>query len=155
MRELSWWIEWPIGVVRTGVVFLVAVAAAAALVKYPELLRERGEAAANGNALSYADREIAGGNGLVGDQQAVYQARARIPRDETYRVEVGEGYRGDTDLAAAYVGDFYTYFLMPRRPAEDAPWIICYGCDLTRYGSAAEVVWRNEEEGISLVRLRG
>lgn len=153
MQRLSWWLEWPVGAIRVGVVFLVGVAALAVVLRYPALVREVDRDASRNSALSYADREIAGGNGLVADQTALYEARARIPEDETYHVAVSTGYEGGSDLTVPYVESYYLYFLMPRRPAEDAPWLICYGCDLEQYGSRAEVVWESDE-GISIARIR-
>lgn len=153
MQRLSWWLEWPVGAIRVGVVFLVGVAALAVVLRYPALVREVDRDASRNSALSYADREIAGGNGLVADQTALYEARGRIPEDETYHVAVSTGYEGGSDLTVPYVESYYQYFLMPRRPAEDAPWVICYGCDLEQYGSRAEVVWESDE-GISIARIR-
>ena len=153
MQRLSWWLEWPVGAIRVGVVFLVGVAALAVVLRYPALVREVDRDASRNSALSYADREIAGGNGLVADQTALYEARGRIPEDETYHVAVSNGYEGGSDLTVPYVESYYQYFLMPRRPAEDAPWLICYACDLEQYGSRAEVVWESDE-GISIARIR-
>lgn len=153
MQRLSWWLEWPVGAIRVGVVFLVGVAALAVVLRYPALVREVDRDASRNSALSYADREIAGGNGLVADQTALYEARGRIPENETYHVAVSTGYEGGSDLTVPYVESYYQYFLMPRRPAEDAPWVICYGCDLEQYGSRAEVVWESDE-GISIARIR-
>jgi hypothetical protein len=150
MRSASWWIEWPKGPLRVGVLFLVATAAIAVVIAYPRLLRELGSDASRNSALSFADRDIAGGNGLVADQAAVYAARGLIPDDETYKVVVGPGYEGGSDLTEGYVGSYYRYFLLPRRPAEDAPWIVCYGCDLSSY--TAKVVWK-DDEGISIARV--
>ena len=152
MTRLSWWLEWPAGPLRVGVVFLVAVAAVSALSSYPGLLRQFGRDASRGSALSFADRDVAGGNGLVADQPAVYAARGLIPEDATYHVAVSPDYEGGNDLTVRYVDSFYRYFLMPRRPAEDAPWVVCYGCDLGEYGASAEVVWQGDE-GISIVRV--
>ena len=88
-RPVSWWIEWPVGIVRIGVVFLVAAATVAVVVRYPPVLRELGDGTRTETVrLSYADREIAGGNGLVVDQLAVYAARGLIPDDATYHVAV-------------------------------------------------------------------
>ena len=151
MHSASWWVEWPVGPIRVGVVFLVATAAIAVVVTYPRLLRELGDNASRNSALSYADRDIAGGNGLVADQVAVYAARGLIPNDETYRVDVGPNYEGGTDLTSAHVAGYYRYFLLPRRPAEDAPWIVCYGCDLSRF-ARADIVWK-DEDGISISRV--
>jgi hypothetical protein len=153
VHRLSWWLEWPAGLIRVGVVFLVVVAALAVVVRYPAVLRELGREASNSSSLSYADREVAGGNGLVDDQAALYEARGRIPENETYHVAVGADYEGGSDLTVPYVESYYQYFLMPRRPADKAPWLICYGCDLQQYGSRAEVVWESAE-GISIARIR-
>ena len=140
MRSASWWIEWPNGPIRVGVLFLVATAVIAVAVSYPHVLRELGDDAAANSALSYSDREIAGGNGIVVDQSAVYAARSLIPRDASYHVAIGPDYTG-LALTREHVASYYRYFLMPRRPAESASWIVCYGCDRSAYGDGAEVVW--------------
>jgi hypothetical protein len=152
VRQLEWWLEWPAGLVRVGVVFLVGVAALAAVVGLPRDLRELGRDASRNSALSFSDREIAGGNGVVADQTAVYVARSRIPEDEPFHVAVGPGFVGGTELTVPYVESYFQYFLMPRRPAEGAPWIICYGCDLAEYASA-EIVWDNGQ-GIAIARIQ-
>lgn len=152
MRDLSWWLEWPAGVVRVGVVFLVGATLIAVAYRYPAVLRQADRDATSNSRLSYADREIAGGNGLVVDQTAVYAARGLIPEDARYKVVVNPGFQGGTAETVRFVDSFYRYFLMPRRPAESAPWVICYACDLEEYGSRAEVVWEGES-GISIVRI--
>jgi hypothetical protein len=150
---LSWWFEWPAGIVRSGVALLIAVTVVAVGARYPGALRQAGRDAAQNSALSFADREIAGGNEVVADQQAVYEARARIPEDDTYHVAVGPDFTGGSDLTVPFVESYYRYLLMPRRSADDAPWVICYGCDLEQYGSRAEVVWESDE-GIAIARIR-
>ncbi len=153
MRRLSWWLEWPLGPVRVGVAFLVAVAALAVVVSYPGVFQELDREASKNGSLSFADREIAGGNGLVADQTAVYAARGLIPMSETFHVVVNPLYDGGSDLTVQHVESYYRYFLMPRRPAEDAQWIICYECDLGQYDGRAEVVWEGTE-GIAIARMR-
>jgi hypothetical protein len=146
---------WPerLGVVRVGVAVIVAIASVAVLVAYPSLIRDVGSEAEANDALSFPDREVAGGNGIVVDQAAVYAARALIPEDESYHVAVGAGYEGGTDLTRDHVASYYRYFLMPRRPVEGgASWIVCYGCDLSEYGPAAEILWRADDD-ISIVRV--
>jgi hypothetical protein len=152
MRRLSWWLAWPAGTVRIGVVFLVGVAVVAVVVRYPAVFRELDREAAKNSSLSYSDREIAGGNGLVADQIAAYAARGLIPENETYRIVVGADFAGGSDLTVPYVDSYYRYFLMPRRSAEDAQWIICYECDLARYDGRAEIVWEGSE-GIAIARM--
>lgn len=151
MKSLQWWSEWPAGPIRLGVVLLVVVTTATSLWRYPEVVGDLGESASRNSALSYTDREIAGGNDVVQNQRAVYEARARIPQTAAYRVAVGDALEPESPLTIPYVASFYHSFLVPRRPAENAPWVICYGCDLDAYGPDAEVVW-SDGEGISIVR---
>jgi hypothetical protein len=152
-RQLSWWLEWPAGSFRIGVVFLVAVTAVAVLLAYPGIVRDSDRGSSSNSSLSFADRDVAGGNALVADQAAVYEARGRIPENASYHVSVADDYEGGTELTVPFVASFYRYFLMPRRQAEDAPWVICYGCDLDAYGSRADVVWESPE-GIAIARVR-
>lgn len=154
MRRLEWWTEWPRGPLRTGVVLLAALTAVTAAWRYPGVARDLGETATANSRLSYADREIAGGNAVVEDQSAVYEARARIPADATYHVAVGDAFEPESPLTVPYVASFYLSFLIPRRQAEGGPWVICYGCDVDAYGSDTQVLWSNDE-GISILRRPG
>ena len=142
----------PLGVLRVGVVFLIAVTLVAAAIRYSQAVRHLGEAAARNSALSYSDREIAGGNSVLPDQAAAYVARGLISKDETYHVAFGADYAGGTPLTRPFAESYYLYFLMPRRPSDDARWLICYGCDLAEYGDRAKVVWRGPDE-VSIVRV--
>lgn len=152
MQRISRWNNRSTGGVRVGVVLLACVALIAVVGRYPGVMRDAERDASRNSLLSYADREVGGGNGLVGDQAALYVARARIPADSTYHVAVSPAFKRGSELTVPFVESFYTYFLMPRRPTDDAPWVICYGCDLAQYGSRAKVVWESDE-GISIVRL--
>lgn len=152
MRDFAWWTEWPRGMLRLGVVFLVATTLVAVVVRYPSVVHELGDEASRNSALSYADRDVAGGNGLVVDQAAVYAARAIIPRDEAFNVVVDPDYAAGSDLTVPFVASYYRYFLVPRRMAEGAPWVICYGCDLGEYGDRVEVVWAGSDD-ISIARV--
>lgn len=151
MRSASWWIEWPTGPIRIGVLLLLATTVVAVVAAYPGVLRDLGDEAERNSAQSYSDREIAGGNGIVVEQAAVYEALALIPEDASYHVAVGPDYVGE-ELTRDHVAGYYRYFLMPRRPAEAAPWVICYGCDLAEYGPDADVLWRGDED-VSIVRV--
>ena len=152
MTRLDWWLEWPVGPIRLGVAFLVAVTALAVAIRYPSLFAEMNRQASANSNLSYADRDIAGGNGLVVDQAAVYAARALIPEDATYHVSVNPEFAAGSELTVPFVDSYYRYFLLPRRPAESAPWIICYGCDLGPYGDRGQVIWEGEDD-VSIVRV--
>ncbi|HET9437347.1 MAG TPA: hypothetical protein VFO64_04025 [Gaiellaceae bacterium] len=152
MRELAWWTEWPAGMIRVGVIFVVAVTTLAGLVRYPSVLRELGAEASNNSSLSYSDREVAGGNGVVAEQAAVYAARALIPAGEAFNVVVSERFDGGSELTVPYVASYFRYFLVPRRLSEGAPWLVCYACDLSEYGDRAEIVWSSDDD-ISIVRI--
>jgi hypothetical protein len=152
VRSSSWWTEWPAGPVRLGVAFLVAAATIAAVVTYPGLMRESDDEASTHSAQTWIDRAVAGGNGIVANQQAVYAARALIPVDSTYHVAIAPDYTGGDELTQGHVASYFRYFLMPRRPDEGAPWIVCYGCDLAEYGPNAEVLWRGDED-IAIVHV--
>jgi hypothetical protein len=151
-REPSSWLEWPDGVLRAGVVFLVAVTAVTVGIRYSQVVRDLSGTASHNSALSFSDREIAGGNAVIPDQTAAYEARGLIPVDETYHVAFGADYAGGTPLTRPFAESFYLYFLMPRRPSDDARWLICYGCDLAEYGHRAKVVWRGPDD-VSIVRV--
>ena len=137
---------------RTGVTAVVAVTAAVATIYYVKAVSQLGDTAASNSSLSYDDREIAGGNSLIVDQGAAYEARALIPPHAMYRVEIGTRLRDSTELTK-YAGDWFRYFLMPRRPGADAQWLICYGCDTSALGGSYVVRWR-DEQGISIGELR-
>jgi len=137
---------------RSAVLACVAVATVAVIGRYPEALSELTDTARANALLSFADREIAGGNAVIPDQQAMYEARARIPVDASYEVAVGVPVKGWSSLTADYAQGYTTYFLLPRRPVVGAPWVICFNCDRKRY--RGDVVWK-DVEGVSIIRRSG
>ena len=142
-----------IGIARAGVVLCVGLSVALSAIYLPRALSDFGDVASNNSALSFSDREIAGGNGIVVDQEAVYEARALIPHDGRYRVVTGSGLKNPTSLTLPFVESWYRSFLMPRRPAADARWIICYGCDVSKLGGPYRLLWQ-DADGISVGKLR-
>ena len=133
-------------------VLCLALALTVVAIRYPKALSQLGDSASSNSSLSFEDREIAGGNSIVLDQRAAYEARARIPVTDSYRVVVGPNLRRKTDLTEGFVASWLTYFLMPRRPLDGARWVICYGCDPSTLGSRSEVRWQ-DDDGISIRRL--
>jgi hypothetical protein len=138
---------------RLGVVLCIAAALGVGLIYYGKALRQLDNTASSNSALAYDDREIAGGNSVIVDQAAAYEARALIPVGTAYRFAIGSGLREQTDLTEKYAGDWFRYFLMPRRQRVDARWVICYGCDLATLGASYDVRWR-DADGISIGQLR-
>ena len=141
-------------VVRGGVVACVCTAVVFSFVYLVRAVDRLGEAADANAAANYDDREFAGGNSLVVDKRALYQARALIPEDGLYRVVAGPRVEGATELTEPYIDQYARYFLMPRRPSAEAEWILCYGCDPAALDRPAEVVWENGG-GISILRVTG
>jgi len=130
----------------------VAVALGYGLVYLVQAVDRLGDDASRNAALNFDDREFAGGNSVVVDKRALYEARAVIPDDGTYRVVAGPGVEGATEFTEDYIDQYARSFLMPRRQTSDAPWILCYGCERSALGDSAKVVWDNGA-GISLVRV--
>lgn len=141
-------------VVRGGVVACVCAVVVFSVVYLVRAVDRLGEAADVNAAANYDDREFAGGNSLVVDKRALYQARALIPEDGLYRVVAGPRVEGATELTEPYIDQYARYFLMPRRPSAEAEWILCYGCDTAGLDRSAEVVWENGG-GISILRVTG
>ena len=149
--ELAHFLEWPHGIARLGVVLCAGVAVIFSAVYLWRAVDTLGDTAGRNAALNFDDREFAGGNSLVVDKRALYEARALIPEDGSYRVATGPGVEGATELTEPYIDQFARSFLMPRRPKPDASWILCYGCDVSELGPGVEVVWENGA-GIALAR---
>jgi hypothetical protein len=141
-----------LSVAQLGVVLVVFVSSVFGLVYFVKALTRLDDVATANDMLSFSDREIAGGNSIVVDQQAAYQARALIPRSDSYRVVTGGTVKGATPLTLPFVESWYRYFLMPRRPAADARWIVCYACDVSKLSGPFTVIWR-DKNGISIGRV--
>jgi hypothetical protein len=140
-----------IGFSRLATIVYVIAALALGVVYYVKGLSKLGDDASRSSSQTFEDREIAAGNSILVDQRVAYEARALIPEGEPYRVMTGPHLRERTELTAAYVGSWFTYFLMPRRPSTDARWILCFGCEPSRL-AGYEVRWQNRK-GISIGRL--
>ncbi len=131
----------------------VALSVAFGVIYLVKAVDRLGEDAERNAALNYDDREFAGGNSVVIEKRALYEARALIPEDETYRVVTGPRLVGATSLTRDYIDQYARYFLLPLRPAGDARWIICYGCELSELGPGLEVLWR-DDAGTAIGRLK-
>jgi hypothetical protein len=141
----------PSGIARLVVVFCVAVTLAALAWRYPQAFVDANRTARANAVLDHVDRELGGGNSVLPTQSIAIEARGRIPSDESFEVSVGEPQEGWDELATPDALDTYMrYFLLPRRHADGAPWIICFACDRAAYPGAA-VVWEGDE-GVAIMR---
>ena len=145
-------LEWPDGTRRLAVLACVAILVAALVDHYPDAVRDADARATSNAALSYADREFAGGNSVVADQGGLYELRGLMPLHGTYTVSVGAPVDGWTDLTAPFVTWFARMFMLPRHEADDAPWVLCYACDPADH-SGFETVYTGSD-GISILRRR-
>jgi hypothetical protein len=132
------------------IAYCAAVMLVAIVVLYPDAFREANESARANARLDLLDREFGGGNSVIPDQGLLVEARGRIPEDGTFAVAVGERQPGWTDLTATFAETYSRFFLLPRRAAGDAPWILCFACDRSAY-PGAEVVWEGDD-GLSILR---
>jgi hypothetical protein len=142
-------------VVRVGVVVCICTAAVLGIVYFVRAVDRLDDAARANAAENFDDREFGGGNSIVADKRALYEARELIPENGRYRVVAGpNSVDGATELTLPYIDQFARYFLMPRRPAADAEWILCYGCDHSELDPSLQTVW-DGGNGISILRAPG
>ena len=139
-----------VGVRRLVVAYWLLVVLVAVLVRYPEAFRDANRSARANAELDLLDRNVGGGNSVIPDQRLLFEARGRIPPGGTFAVALGAAHAGWTDLTATYAETFLRYFLLPRRAAPDAPWILCFACDPSAYPGAS-VVWQGDD-GLSILR---
>ena len=140
-------------IARFLVVFSAVVASVVVAQGALDALRDAASRTREEHGRSWADREIGGGNGIVVDQTAAFEARARIPPDESFEVIVGKPGPTWDEFVVGSVKTFYKGYLIPRRFEEGAPWVLCYGCDIASLGDV-EVVWQDDEE-VSILRRNG
>ena len=141
---------WSVQRRKLSVLLAILLAMTIASLYYAKALSRLDRRADSNSALSFSDREIAGGNSVLIDQEAAYEAAALIPSSSTYRVLTGDRLRNPTPLTRSLVDGWFKYFLMPRRPAADARWTVCYGCDLSALVPPGHIRWRDANE-ISII----
>lgn len=137
---------------RLVVVSWLLLVLVALVVRYPQAFRDANRSARENAALDVLDLEVGGGNSVIPDQRLLYQARGRIPWRGTFAVAIGEPEVGWTDLTSTFAETYLRYFLLPRREAPDAPWVLCFGCDRSAF-PGARAVWIGED-GLSILRRR-
>jgi hypothetical protein len=124
---------------RAAVVACASAALVVGVLGAVDGLLEQGERAGENARRDWAEREFGGANSLGADKEALYAARALIPPGSSYRLLLGDPIPGGNELSARGLPDFTRHFLLPRRPAEQAEWVICYGCDPAALGDYTPV----------------
>ena len=159
-RERDWadvvggLLEWPHGLARLAAASCAVVAIAVLLYEVPHAVHTLGSEAHANASLSFADRDIAGGNSILVDQLAAYAARGLIPPNDPFSVVTGSGLKVTTPLTLQAISPWLNYFLMPRRQVGGAHWVICYGCDPSKLGGTYRALWQ-DDKGISVGTVSG
>jgi len=130
--------------VALGAVLCVVVAAASGALRLDEALGLFDFRADENAALGYLERVYAD-NGLVVSRRVVEDGLAWIPENASYRVVMGSRIAGEHRFTRLVLEDFLRYFLLPRRLTESdsAPWVFCYGCDVSSLGERFRVLSDN------------
>lgn len=102
---------------------------------------------------TYLDREYSDG-GAVPNRAVVEAARRTIPAEEPYRVVLGPRLESEGRFTQLVVADFLKYFLLPRRQAAGAEWVLCLGCDPDTLGGSFEVL-ADGGDGVLFGRIAG
>ena len=119
---------------------------------YPHAFADANRSARANARLDNIDRALGGGNSVLPAQAIAIEARGRIPSQGTFAVEVGPRRPEWSVLAdAGSLENYLRYFLLPRRIAPGAPWILCFACDRAAF-PGAQPVWEDSAEGLAILR---
>jgi len=142
----------PGAVGRIVVLFCVGVTVVAVVWLYPQAFADANRTARTNADLDYLDRELGGGNSILPAQAIAIEARGRIPAHSTFTVAVGPHRKGWSVLSdPGSLENYMRYFLLPRRTAGDAAWILCFACDQSAF-PGAEAVWEDQADGLAILR---
>jgi len=110
--------------------------------------------------LDSLDREYGDSEGqpLTLRHRTVVETALRVvPERASYRVLIGDAWQPlrTTKWTTSLERDFVKFYLLPRRLTDSisATWILCFGCDLGRFGGHIDVVARSSD-GLMLLRTR-
>jgi hypothetical protein len=140
-------------VVRAGVGVVVGLALAVVAIEFPSALgrlHDRAEA----NARLTPNEQLIAAAGFDPEDAFLVNAVAFLPDDATYVIDVGPNVEVSTPLTRSAIIPYTDWLLLPRRhvPVAQAEWLLCYGCDPSRYGEKLQVVWTTGG-GVSIGKL--
>lgn len=140
---------------RLAAAALVAVTLGFAVVEFPGTIRRLENRSDANAALTRSDRLIAAAYALDFSRDFVEEAAALLPRDASYVVETGPNAGDTSGVVLNAIQPFLENWLLPRRLDRGDPhtagWLLCYGCDLSRFPEA-RVVWR-ADPGLAIAQL--
>jgi hypothetical protein len=79
----------------------------------------------------YLERTYGVGSDRIGSRRIVEDARLWMPKDAKYRILVGPK-PALSQRGLGVASDFLRFFLLPRLESQDAPWILCFDCNVAK-----------------------
>jgi hypothetical protein len=133
--------------IRAGVLLAAAVslvALAVWLTHLPDAVRSLDNRAAHNAQQTPLDRELEVARFIGVSTDFVLAAKRIVPPRATFVVVTGPAAHARSPLVLSAVPGYLQNLLLPRLelPTGAAPWVLCYGCDLSSRGSA-RVAWRS------------
>lgn len=125
--------------IRAGVVASVAAASLVGAGRLDSALAVFDYQADANSAATYNDRMYPDIEELPGAAKVMEDARLWMSTDAEYRVVYGSRHG---ELGAESLRYFLRFLLSPRTPEqrEPVPWVFCYGCSPSAFGSKLEVL---------------
>ena len=147
-----------LGVAGIAATAVVAVAAAVLVIRFPTALAAFDRRASVNASRSALERTIAGADGLDIDNTFLAEALHLLPPGSPYAVarsaSAADAQRlGIVATTFNALPGYLQFLLLPRRQVEpsDAQWLLCYGCDLSRYHDL-KIAWRGNPD-LAIARL--
>jgi hypothetical protein len=98
------------------------------------------------------DRQVQAAYGLQVSPDFLIEARAFVSRGQTYRLVTGPSLGDRAAPVWSALPAVVAYALEPRQASTNADWLLCYGCDFSKFAGHAEVAW--QDGYLVIARLR-
>jgi hypothetical protein len=139
---------------EAGAALVLAAAVVCGLIEFPSAFHALQSRAAANAAQPAELRPLAGARGVDISSPFMQAADALIPAGQTFVVATGPHVQVSTPITLTALAPFVQTWLLPRREtdAKSAQWLLCYGCDLGRWGRRLDVKY-NDGSGIVIARI--
>ena len=111
---------------------------------------------ADGNrGLPLSARDLSAAYATDLSRSYVVASRDLVPLGASFAVETGDKVEVSTQVSIYAARGYLQFQLLPRRlvAADQADWLLCYGCDPAAFASRFDVVW-DEEPGLAILKAR-
>lgn len=143
---------------RSSAAALVAVAALVTALgidawRFWPALRGFDGAAASNAAMTPLDRRLRAARAVDVSTDMLMMADAFLPPNATFIAQTGSNIGVSTPVTLDAFPLLAQWFLLPRRGFSKHPhWLLCYGCDRSRWEGKLRTVW--SEGTLSIARIR-